>query len=102
MKGMGKSIGKGVMMAKRHRVQKKDPIEGITKPSIRRLARRGGIKRICGLFYEEKRTTLKTFLENVLDDALKYTLHARRKTIQASDIVFALKRQGRQIYGFDR
>jgi hypothetical protein len=27
--------------------------EGITKPAIRRLARRGGVKRISGLIYEE-------------------------------------------------
>jgi len=28
---------------------------GITKPAIRRLARRGGVKRISGLIYEETR-----------------------------------------------
>ena len=28
-------------------------IQGITKPAIRRLARRGGVKRISGLIYEE-------------------------------------------------
>jgi histone H4 len=36
---------------------------GITKPAIRRLARRGGVKRISGLIYEETRT---------------YTEHAKR------------------------
>lgn len=42
------------------------PIElGITKPAIRRLARRGGVKRISGLIYEETRGVLKIFLENV-------------------------------------
>ena len=39
--------------------------EGITKPAIRRLARRGGVKRISGLIYEETRGVLKIFLENV-------------------------------------
>ncbi|RXN04608.1 histone [Labeo rohita] len=29
------------------------PSKGITKPAIRRLARRGGVKRISGLIYEE-------------------------------------------------
>ena len=38
---------------------------GITKPAIRRLARRGGVKRISGLIYEETRGVLKVFLENV-------------------------------------
>ena len=40
-------------------------VKGITKPAIRRLARRGGVKRISGLIYEETRGVLKIFLENV-------------------------------------
>ena len=42
-----------------------DCVLGITKPAIRRLARRGGVKRISGLIYEETRGVLKIFLENV-------------------------------------
>ena len=30
----------------------------------------------------------------------RYTEHARRKTVTALDVVYALKRQGRTIYGF--
>ena len=41
-------------------------LQGITKPAIRRLARRGGVKRISGLIYEETRGVLKVFLENVI------------------------------------
>ena len=29
-----------------------------------------------------------------------YTEHSRRKTVTALDVVYALKRQGRTIYGF--
>ncbi|RMZ52519.1 hypothetical protein APUTEX25_003662 [Auxenochlorella protothecoides] len=85
----GKGLGKGG--AKRHRKVLRDNIQGITKPAIRRLARRGGVKRISGLIYEETRGVLKVFLENV---------HARRKTVTAFDVVYALKRQGRTLYGF--
>jgi histone H4 len=88
----GKGLGKGG--AKRHRKVLRDNIQGITKPAIRRLARRGGVKRISGLIYEETRTVLKTFLENVIRDAVTYTEHARRKTVTAMDVVYALKRQG--------
>jgi len=42
----------------------RDNIQGITKPAIRRLARRGGVKRISGLIYEETRGVLKIFLES--------------------------------------
>lgn len=112
-------IGKGG--AKRHRKVLRDNIQGITKPAIRRLARRGGVKRISGLIYEETRGVLKVrsgetkesgeklinfsensqvFLENVIRDAVTYTEHAKRKTVTAMDVVYALKRQGRTLYGF--
>ncbi|ELK33058.1 PREDICTED: histone H4 [Myotis davidii] len=55
----GKGLGKGG--AKRHRKVLRDNIQGITKPAIRRLARRGGVKRISGLIYEETRGVLKVF-----------------------------------------
>ena len=94
----GKGLGKGG--AKRHRKVLRDNIQGITKPAIRRLARRGGVKRISGTIYEETRGVLKVFLENVIRDAVTYTEHARRKTVTAMDVVYALKRQGRTLYGF--
>jgi histone H4 len=94
----GKGLGKGG--AKRHRKVLRDNIQGITKPAIRRLARRGGVKRISGLIYEETRGVLKVFLENVIGDSVTYTEHARRKTVTAMDVVYALKRQGRTLYGF--
>ncbi|MCO5610219.1 hypothetical protein L7F22_064455 [Adiantum nelumboides] len=59
----GKGLGKGG--AKRHRKVLRDNIQGITKPAIRRLARRGGVKRISGLIYEETRGVLKIFLERM-------------------------------------
>ena len=98
-KGLGgKGLGKGG--AKRHRKVLRDNIQGITKPAIRRLARRGGVKRISGLIYEETRSVLKVFLENVIRDAVTYTEHARRKTVTAIDVVYSLRRQGRTLYGF--
>ena len=95
----GKGLGKGG--AKRHRKILRDNIQGITKPAIRRLCRRGGVKRISGLIYEETRGVLKVFLENVIRDAVTYTEHAKRKTVTVLDVVYALKRQGRTLYGFD-
>ncbi|CAL9172992.1 unnamed protein product [Musa hybrid cultivar] len=48
----------------------------------------------------ETRGVLKIFLENVIRDAVTYTEHARRKTVTAMDVVYALNRQGRTLYGF--
>ena len=98
--GLGAAgLGKGGM--KRHRKVLRDNINGITKPSIRRLARRGGVKRISGLMYAEVQGILKIFLNSVIRDAVTYTEHARRKTVTAMDVVYSLKRQGRALYGFN-
>ena len=42
----------------------------------------------------------RVFLENIIRDSVTYTEHACRKTVMASDVVYALKRQGRTLYGF--
>ena len=42
--------------------------------------------------YEETRGVLKIFLENVIRDDVTFTEHARRKTVTAMDVVYALKR----------
>merc|ERR1719218_11992 len=90
-KGLGgKGLGKGGV--KRHRKVLRDNLQGITKPAIRRLARRGGVKRISGLVYEETRGVLKTFLQSVIKDSITYCEHSRRKTATALDVVYALKR----------
>jgi histone H4 len=95
------AASKGTLGAKRHKGKRlRDNIQGITKPAIRRLARRGGVKRISGLMYEETRGILKIFIEEVLRDTVHFTEHAKRKTVSAMDVVYALKRQGKTIYGF--
>ncbi len=44
----------------------KDTVRGITKPDIRRLARRGGVKRISAAIYDETRVVLRQRLELIL------------------------------------
>ncbi|XP_047076275.1 histone H4-like isoform X1 [Lolium rigidum] len=106
MSGRGKGgKGLGKVGAKRRRKVLLDNIQGITKPAIRRLARRGGVKRFSGLIYdyEETRGVLKVFfenLENLIRDAVTYTEHAGRKTVTTMAVVHALKRQGLTMYGF--
>uniref|UniRef100_A0A7S3CR95 Histone H4 n=1 Tax=Strombidium rassoulzadegani TaxID=1082188 RepID=A0A7S3CR95_9SPIT len=105
-KGKGKTQqtmakGYGKVGAKRHNKKSiRDTILGVTKPAIRRLARRGGVKRISALIYEESRIVLKNFLEQVIKDSVTYCEHAKRKTVTALDVVYALKRQGKTLYGF--
>lgn len=94
--GMG--LGKGGMRRKK---VENDPVKGITKPAIRRLARRGGVKRINGLVYEETRSIMKDFLEDLIKDTILYAKNAKRSTLVAMDVVYALKRKGQALYGFD-
>ena len=79
----------------------RDNLRGISNGSIRRLARRGGVKRMSCMMYEETRGVLKVFLENIIKDATTYTAYANRKTVTAGDIIMSLKQNGRTLYGFD-
>ena len=86
--------------SKRQKKATSDNIRGITKGSIRRMARRGGVKRISSLLYKEVRDVLKTFVEDVVRDATAYTEYARRKTVTALDVVHALRKRGKMLYGY--
>ena len=72
----------------------------VTNGALRRLARRGGVKRISPSSYEHVRDYIDDFLMKVVRDSLTYTEHRRRRTITAMDVVYALKKNGRTIYGY--
>jgi len=97
----GKGKGLGGKKPQRHRKILRDNIGAITKGDIKRLARRGGVKRISGQIYGEIRGALQEYLQRTLRDVCAITDHCRRKTATVSDVIFALKQQGRPIYGFD-
>ncbi|CAL8578476.1 Histone H4 [Xanthoria parietina] len=96
----GKGLGKGGL--KRHRKIPRDTVRAITKGDIRRLARRGGVKRISGGIYDEIRKAMSDRLKLILKDCTIFLDHSQRKTVTVKDVVFALKRLGRPIYGFDQ
>lgn len=98
IKDLGKGLGNGG--PKRHKKVLRDTNVNITKPAIRRLARKGGVKRISGLVYDEVRDVLKSFLKGIIPDAVEYMQYDRRKTVTSMDVVRALKRRGRTLYGF--
>ena len=70
----------------RHCIVVRNPLQDNTRSTIRRLARRGGVKRISGPSYEETRCVLKVFPENVIRDAVTYTEHAKRKIVTVMDV----------------
>ena len=91
---------KGASQTRRMKKLLKGNINGVTKGSIRRLSRRGGVKRISGLIYEEVRGVLKGFVDQVVRDSVSFTENGRRKTVTALDVVYALKNRGRMLYGY--
>lgn len=78
-------------------------VSSVSQPvsiTIRRVHQRATSANASTVIYEETRGVLKTFLEGVIRDAVTYTEHAKRKTVTSLDVVYALKRQGRTLYGF--
>jgi len=53
-----------------------------------------------GLIYEETRGVLKVFVEKIVYDSFAYAWRACRNTVTAMDVAYALRRQGRTLYGF--
>ncbi|KAF7332956.1 Histone H4.1 [Mycena venus] len=84
----------------RHRRAPRTNILAITKPALRRLARRGGVKRTSNWIYEDVRCILRLFIESVVRDAVQYTEHGYRSTVTQLDVMYALKRRGCMLYGF--
>jgi histone H4 len=95
-------FGKGLLVtAQRHkRKVVRDNVQGITRGDIRRLARRGGVKRLSSSVYDETRGVLMIYLESIIKDLVIISEFDRRVTISAMDVVYALKRRGRTIYGY--
>merc|ERR1711907_389427 len=86
----GKSAGAG----KRVKKVLKANASSVSQGSIRRLARRGGVKRIAGPVYGEVRDVLRRFVDGVVRDATAYTEHAKHKTVSVQDIIAALRKRG--------
>ncbi|SPC62034.1 uncharacterized protein UHOD_12180 [Ustilago sp. UG-2017b] len=69
----GQGNGRSASRALKRYQADRTALERITKNSIRRLARRGGCKRIAGTVYEETRFILRDFLARTVKDAITYS-----------------------------
>lgn len=72
----------------------------IGTPSIKRLARKGGVKRLGRGVYDETRACLREYLSKILRDLCLLVEHANRYTVTTMDVVYALKRNGHTLYGY--
>jgi histone H4 len=97
MPGKGK-LGKKTV--KRAEIKRTDRTS-LTRGGIRRLARRGGVKRLSVGVYSEVRDFVDYFLNIVVKDAAVLCESTKRKTITSMDVIYALKKSGRTIYGYN-
>lgn len=69
----------------------------ITRPVLRRLARKAGVKRISDNFVEETRAMTNRFLEAIISDAIVLTVHNDKRIVGEEDIKYALKNNNYKI-----
>ena len=83
---------------RRHRKVLPDAAQGISKGDVRRLSRRGGVKRSAGGVQDEIRAALKSYLEPVLQGVAAVTDGTKpaRKTAKPADVVEAVKANGKK------
>lgn len=72
----------------------------IVKPTFKRLARRGGVKRLGSEVQGDAKAALRKFLTTVISDAVTIMEGGRRKTVTRGDVIQALKRSGMTFYGY--
>ncbi|MFM7855894.1 MAG: hypothetical protein ACKO96_29235, partial [Flammeovirgaceae bacterium] len=81
MAGKGKS-GKQATKSGAKKSSKVEPekfrIANVTNGAIRRLARRGGVKRISYNVHDNVRSYISDFLDKVVRDSLTFAEHSRR------------------------
>ena len=80
--------------AKRHRGVNYDYVQGITKPAIKKLNYRAGVRQVSGLVYEEIRGVLKVWLEDILRNSVTVAEHDRKKTVDIKHVAAAFQAKG--------
>ncbi|KAH3879477.1 hypothetical protein DPMN_003380 [Dreissena polymorpha] len=94
----GKGLGKGG--AKRHRKVLRDNVQGSRSPQSAVSLVVVVLKRISCLIYERPEVSSRCSLRTSSAMAVTYTEHAKRKTVTAMDVVYALRDKAGLCTGF--
>jgi histone H4 len=100
-KGLGKAKGLGRAGLRRARHAADVGEAALTRCSVRRLARRAGVKRLGTGVVDAAPAVLRSWLGRMLRDAAALAEHGRRHTVTVGDVLLALKRNGVTLYGFE-
>lgn len=79
----------------------RDNIQGITKPALKRLTLQAGAKSISGPVYDQLRSILKVYLEEIIRDSILYTESARRKRVSVEDVINGIQNATGEKLAFD-
>ena len=93
--------GKKGKLPQRRDIDFQDP-RNITQPAIRRLARRGGVKRVNALIYPEVRRLAGNWLEKVMGDLIHITEYSKRSTITTKEVIHVLRNYDIRLYTGDQ
>jgi histone H4 len=70
----------------------------LTNGDVRRLARRGGVKRISRDIKFEINKALKDFLRSIVERSVTFCEYAKRKTVTLQDVTMSCKSLGKTLY----
>lgn len=85
----------------RHKQPFREAHEELRWAYIRKLARKGGVKRLSKNVYEPMSRFIIREGEKLLLDARVITEHMRRSTITVNDLLLAMRDKGVRMYGAD-
>lgn len=75
-------------------------VVGFKGPTLRRLARRGGVKRISNKVYDTVNGVAVNLLEDIVRSSMIVSNHAGRKMISLKDVLYTLNQKNSSLYGF--
>lgn len=76
----------------------RDNIANVSKDSIKRLARKAGIKYLSNLIYDEVRGVIVVWLEQIISKAIIYAQYRNKVTVSLDDVLEATRFLGWKIY----
>nr|BAS01879.1 histon H4 [Amorphochlora amoebiformis] len=71
----------------------------ISKLTLKRIAKRSGIKRISQISIEMINIEIINFLNRIIKDVLIFCIYDKRNSISVNDVAFSLKKNGSAVYG---
>lgn len=78
----------------RSRHTRREEHKGLTKPALKRLARRSGAKRVNGMVYDELRTITENYMEKILHDVAVLLEYSGHTTAAPKHLYTAMKLRG--------